>query len=228
MAKMTGFIFQDRYEKRLENLSDQEVGRLVRALVAYHARGERQELKGREQGAYDFIKADIDDDEAAHEGKCQTNRKNGGKRTLPNATERKRTLPNAGDGKQTHSTDSVCGQNININQNIKEKQEKEKDVGDGYPFGLTEDDIQATLELDRRIEDAARDVGLTTSIKALDKARELARKYGAEELIQAIGDAYDKPSWPYVIGILKRRSEEAQARPQPAADDSEAVNWYDG
>ena len=89
MARMTGFIFQDRYEKRLENLSDQEVGRLVRALVAYHARGERQELKGREQGAYDFIKADIDDDEAAHEEKCLANRRNGGKRTLPIVSKRR-------------------------------------------------------------------------------------------------------------------------------------------
>lgn len=228
MAKMTGFIFQDRYEKRLENLSDQEVGRLVRALVAYHARGERQELKGREQGAYDFIKADIDDDEAAHEEKCLANRKNAGKRTIPNASERCRTQANADNSKQTQATVSDGGQNININHNIKEKQEKEKPVDDDYPFGLTEDDVQASLELDRRIEDAARDVGLTVSVKALDKARELARKYGADELIQAIGDAYDKPSWPYVIGILKRRSEEVKAQLQPSADDSEAVNWYDG
>lgn len=228
MARMTGFIFQDRYEKRLENLSDQEVGRLVRALVAYHARGERQELKGREQGAYDFIKADIDDDEAAHEEKCLANRRNGGKRTLPNATDRCRTQANATDCKQTQANGSDGGQNKNINQNIKEKQEKEKPAEDGYPFGLTEDDVQASLELDRRIEDAARDVGLTTSVKALDKARDLARTYGADELIQAIGDAYDKPSWPYVIAILKNRSEEAKAQPAPAADDSEAVNWYDG
>lgn len=112
-------------------------------------------------------------------------------------------------------------------KDYKEKQEKESAAEDGYPFGLTEDDIQTTLELDRRIEDAARDVGLTTSVKSLDNARELARKYGADELIRAIGDAYDKPSWPYVIAILKNRSEEAKAQPAPAADDSEAVNWFD-
>ena len=51
---MTGFVFQDKYLKRLEKLSDQEVGRLVRALSVYHATGEEQELKGRECGYYDF------------------------------------------------------------------------------------------------------------------------------------------------------------------------------
>lgn len=228
MAKMTGFIFQDRYEKRLENLSDQEVGRLVRALVAYHARGERQELKGREQGAYDFIKADIDDDEAAHEEKCLANRKNAGKRTQAFATDRYQTQANAGDGKQTQASGSDGGQNININKNIKEKQEKEKPMDDGYPFGLTEEDIQSSLALDQRIEDAAREIGIETNLKAMQNARELAREYGEEALLLAIGDAYDKPSWHYVKGILRKRREEAKAQPQAAPEDAEAVNWYDG
>jgi hypothetical protein len=67
---MTGFIFQDKYLDRLEKLSDQEVGRLVRALATYHATGEEQELKGRECGYYDFIKGDIDENEQAYQRKC--------------------------------------------------------------------------------------------------------------------------------------------------------------
>ena len=60
MAKLTGFIFQDGYLEPLAKLSDQELGRLVRALAKYHMTGEEQELAGRESIAYDFIKADID------------------------------------------------------------------------------------------------------------------------------------------------------------------------
>jgi hypothetical protein len=67
---MTGFIFQDKYLDRLEKLSDQEVGRLVRALATYHATGEELELKGRECGYYDFIKGDIDENEQAYQRKC--------------------------------------------------------------------------------------------------------------------------------------------------------------
>ena len=59
------------YRKKLAKLSDQEVGRLVRALAMYHASGETQELKGRECGYYDFIKADIDEIEHAYELKCR-------------------------------------------------------------------------------------------------------------------------------------------------------------
>ena len=70
MARMTGFIFQDKYLDRLAKLSDQEVGRLVRALATYHATGEEQELKGRECGYYDFIKGDIDENEQAYQRKC--------------------------------------------------------------------------------------------------------------------------------------------------------------
>ena len=73
---MTGFIFQDEYLERLAKLSDQELGRLVRALAIYHATGEQQELAGRESIAYDFIKFDIDRIDEKYAAKCDTNRNN--------------------------------------------------------------------------------------------------------------------------------------------------------
>ena len=73
---MTGFVFQDEYLERLAKLSDQEVGRLVRALAEYHATGKAQELAGRESIAFDFIKVDIDRIEQKYEAKCETNRNN--------------------------------------------------------------------------------------------------------------------------------------------------------
>lgn len=76
MARMTGFVFQDEYLERLAKLSDQEVGRLVRALAKYHATGETQELAGRESIAYDFIKVDIDRIDQRYEAKCETNSNN--------------------------------------------------------------------------------------------------------------------------------------------------------
>jgi DnaD/phage-associated family protein len=73
---MTGFIFQDEYLERLAKLSDQELGRLVRALAIYHATGEQQELAGRESIAYDFIRVDIDRIDEKYAAKCDTNRNN--------------------------------------------------------------------------------------------------------------------------------------------------------
>lgn len=61
------------YLARLAKLSDQEVGRLFRALLQYSATGERQELTGRESVAFDFIQFDIDQ---AHENFNERSRKN--------------------------------------------------------------------------------------------------------------------------------------------------------
>ena len=76
MARMTGFVFQDEYLERLAKLSDQEVGRLVRALAEYHVTGKEQELTGREGVAFDFIKVDIDRIDQKYEARCETNRNN--------------------------------------------------------------------------------------------------------------------------------------------------------
>ena len=108
---MTGFIFQDKYLVRLEKLSDQEVGRLVRALSKYHATGETQELKGRECGYYDFIKADIDEVESAYAAKCKKNREN-----------RQGSITTVNDRQRPSTDDNERDQNINIKENIKEKE----------------------------------------------------------------------------------------------------------
>jgi hypothetical protein len=116
MARMTGFIFQDEYLERLAKLSDQEVGRLVRALAVYHATGETQELAGREGIAFDFIKVDIDRNDRRYEAKCETNRSNrAGTSTTDNDRERPST-----DGNETPQIE------IKIKDKDKDKELKEK------------------------------------------------------------------------------------------------------
>lgn len=104
---MTGFICQDEYLAKCAKLSDQEVGRLFRALMQYHATGIEPELAGRESIAFDFIKEDIDKAEKAYAAKCEKNRNN---RLLSNDYERKRTITN----------DNERAQNINKKEDIKE------------------------------------------------------------------------------------------------------------
>ena len=75
-----GFFCMDGYLKRTAKLSDQELGRLFRACMVYHATGEVQELTGRESVAFDFIREDIDAANDAYEAKCGKNRANISKR----------------------------------------------------------------------------------------------------------------------------------------------------
>ena len=68
------------YFKKCEKLTDQELGRLFRALLKYSETGERQELAGRESIAFDFIADDIDRAKQSYDDRCKTNRENVKKR----------------------------------------------------------------------------------------------------------------------------------------------------
>ena len=115
---MTGFICQDEYLAKCAKLSDQEVGRLFRALMEYHATGHEPELAGRESIAFDFIKEDIDKAEKAYADKCEKNRQN---RTLTNVDERERSITN--DNERTQNINKKEKDNIKENplKGVKEK-----------------------------------------------------------------------------------------------------------
>lgn len=190
---MTGFIFQDKYLVRLEKLSDQEVGRLVRALATYHARGEEQELKGRECGYYDFIKADIDEAEAAYAAKCAGNKKN-----------RQGASTTVNDRQRPSTDDDERAQNINIKEK-ENKKEIDNDNGNSARAWLSESEAQEALDRDKQIEDAARTWGLPCNEGHMLKARDLAQTYSMPWLLRAIETAGNgkEQTWRYVSGILK-------------------------
>lgn len=100
---MTGFICHDDYYDRLKRLSDEEVGRMFRMLMLYHA-GRYDEMDDlgfvdAEGIAFDFIKDDIDRTEKKTEEAKETNRLNGmkggrpKKQTEPTETEQNQTKP---------------------------------------------------------------------------------------------------------------------------------------
>ena len=74
------FCAYHSYLRSCQGLSDGEVGRLFRALLAYSESGARSELNGRESVAFDFMAANIDRDVAEYQSKCERNRQNAGKR----------------------------------------------------------------------------------------------------------------------------------------------------
>lgn len=83
------------YFKKCEKLTDQELGRLFRALLKYSTTGERQELAGRESIAFDFIADDIDRAKDNYADQCEKNRKNIQKRyNNEPTTEYDRIRPN--------------------------------------------------------------------------------------------------------------------------------------
>ena len=104
MARMTGFVFQDDYLEKTARLTDEEFGRLVRALATYHVTGEVHELEGRECGYFDFIKGDIDRIDDKYEARCQTNRNNR-QRNDANDDEQQRTITNDNERQQSSTNE---------------------------------------------------------------------------------------------------------------------------
>ena len=85
------------YRKKIAKLSDEDVGRLFRCLLAYSEYGEVEELEGLESIAFDFIADDIDRAKASYEEKCSKNR--------ANAAGRKRSDTSGGESSQTKDKD---------------------------------------------------------------------------------------------------------------------------
>lgn len=76
MAEMEYFCCFNSYLKKTRNLSDSELGRLFRALMIYNATGEKEQLNGREETAFDFISEDIDTAKERYADKCKRLRNN--------------------------------------------------------------------------------------------------------------------------------------------------------
>ena len=128
------FPCYDSYLSKLSRLSDQEVGRLFRALMHYHITGERQELTGRESMAYDFIVDDINRAAEAYEEKCERLRANGQKGA--NASKSPQKPPEAGQSKSKSKS--------NTSKTSKKETEKEKKTprGEFQNVLLTDTELQ--------------------------------------------------------------------------------------
>lgn len=104
---MEYFCCYHSYLKKLSRLSDQEVGRLFRALMMYSASGEAPELAGRESMAFDFIADDIDRAKDNYTVRCETNKRN-------------RSSTTVNDRQRQSTTEDETPQNKNENENKNE------------------------------------------------------------------------------------------------------------
>lgn len=62
MQNRSSFVLYTEYDQHLELLTDEECGRLFRAIMQYAATGESPDLVGAERMAFSFIRAQIDKD----------------------------------------------------------------------------------------------------------------------------------------------------------------------
>lgn len=202
MARMSGFVYQDRYFNQLKNLTDQELGRLVRSLNLYHMTGEAQELKGRESVAYDIIRYEIDEAERAYQGKCEINKKN---RNGANGNNTKQTTTTDNDRERSSTTVDDRGQpsttepnriELNRKEDICEEEEEVKNARARL--------IDADWKM---VADAYQaQIGMLPLGKALDVLTSYVEDLHGETVVKAIEITNEKtPENPhqYLVAILK-------------------------
>lgn len=180
---MSGFICHDDYRSKTAKLTDEELGRLFRALMDYHATGEAVELEGRESIAFDFIRDDIDRTESKYREKCEQNRRN---RTSTNDNER-----------QQQSTDD--------NERTQKKKEKEKEKDKEKDSFIDDDDARAIQTEQNRVLDAAEDAGFLKSNSVRAKLLNLYAAHGLEKMLSALDSCvkHSAPNIAYLEAVLK-------------------------
>lgn len=74
------------YDAYFESYTDEEVGRIVRAMIAYRKNGEQPNFEGNERFIWPVVKRDIDESRLAQERAAEISRENGKKGGRPRKT----------------------------------------------------------------------------------------------------------------------------------------------
>lgn len=182
------------YRKRTRNLSDSELGRLFRALMLYSETGEKTQLNGREETAFDFIADDIDAAKDRYSHKCQTNRENRAKGTSTTVDDRARPSTNS-------------------DESHKEKEKEKENIYISSAAG-----IACAREEPKESEPSMYDESLSVCVQCYegnigtlpryvcDAMITWLRKMPADLICKAITEAAaaNKRSWNYAEAILNR------------------------
>lgn len=107
------------YDAYFESYTDEEVGRIVRAMIAYRKNGEQPNFEGNERFIWPVVKRDIDESRLAQERAAEISRENGKKGGRPRKTPA--ALPE--EPEQTKQTET---QENRKNQTGFEKSEKKQ------------------------------------------------------------------------------------------------------
>lgn len=91
MDKSSFLIYLD-YQEQFDLLTDEEAGRLIKAIIKYEKTGEIPKLDGMLKMAFSFIKTQLDRDREKYKKKCEKNKENGKKGGRPKKEEKQEDI----------------------------------------------------------------------------------------------------------------------------------------
>ena len=130
----SSFLIYLDYKEQFELLSDEELGKLLRAIMLYEETGEITELSGMLKMAFSFIKTQLDKDRQKYEEMCEKNRENakkGGRPKKPLVSDEK-TIGFETKNHRFSSEKPNVNDNVNVNDN---DNDNEHDNDNGFGCG---------------------------------------------------------------------------------------------
>lgn len=196
------FPCYDSYLDKIKRLSDQEVGRLFRALMRYNATGEHEELAGRESVAYDFIADDIDRAKENYRSICETNKRN---RSSTTVDDRGRPLTTVDETEKTKT-------NLKTNTNV-------LSTNVANTVGARNNNYNTSLEKFFRMRQEKGRPATDTEREALIESLNRFPEGDREQIIQ---QSITK-GWLSFYPLKKAEPE--KKRPETSYDIEEAIRW---
>ena len=123
----------------MEAFSDEEFGRLTRAMIRYNATGEVPEFTGNERFIWPMLQSQMDRDRKAYTEKCESNRRNGKKGGRPKKeeitdgycedaekTDRFFEKPKKPKEKENEKVNEKENENEKVNEKVNEREKKKE------------------------------------------------------------------------------------------------------
>ena len=221
-------IFLD-FNETTQDLTDEECGRLIRAVVRY-ANGEETEplLTGAERIAFRFMKGNVDRNIQLSETRAQAGSR-GGTVSKPKQTEAKASKPKQTEAKGSKNTTKT---KTETNTNTKTETDTETNPTaepapdtepDTDPF-LSDSEAVEIRDGHNRVLEAAQDAGFKSSLAERAGLLRLCADFGPDRTVRGIGECvrHSAPTLAYLEAVLK-----GTGKKKPPSSDSPTYRQRD-
>jgi hypothetical protein len=128
-----GFVLYRNYQDTVKELTDEQAGRLLKAILAHVNGSELPALGDAERIAFSFIKSQLAVDSKKYEQRCIANRENGKKGGRPKKEKTENNPENPTGFEKTETPEKKPDESVTRTKPEPEKQEKKKTTKDYTP-----------------------------------------------------------------------------------------------
>lgn len=192
----------------IDELSDAEAGRLLKALLEYGATGEVRALSGQERFVFKMVKAQMDRDRRDYAARAERNRENGLKGGRPAKPTGFMKNPEKPTGLQKNPEKPTGVHNKDKEVYIADAiYAHTRESGGGFLDDDEADDLMGELN---SVLDAAHDAGFPDNQATFDRLTALCADYTAAWVLEALKVCVDRgqSSPGYLAGVLQRYREQ--------------------